>query len=396
MSVIVVLNIVVFSMSYYFLHKSIVKTVKQHMTEDIRNEFLYQYTQSGLAPFKKMWDEHRFQILNQEGNIVISTQNSSDFYPVLNRKLLEGAFEGRQGYEIIDVKHTNYLICYFQLDRSYVGRVAASLADEEGYERSFMKLILMTFPGIIILSFTASSFLVNKAMKPISDIFTFQDTFSSNVSHELRSPLASLKGNFEVALRKERTPDEYIETIRAGLFETDRIIDLLNNLSMLASSKFKPLELYRKKADVAGILRSLTSAYKASAVSGGIKLKISTIPDVLCSCDESLIRRTIQNLLDNAMKYTPQGGTIDISLVKRGGVIILKISNSCEPLSRKTKEHLFEPFSRGGLSRRMNPEGKGLGLYISRYIARSHGGDLRVDATGRNIFSVTLILPDKQ
>lgn len=395
MSVIVVMNFAVFSVSYFVLHHSILESLKRHISEDIKTEFLDQYTKSGLTPDKKMWDEHHFQILNRQGDVVISTQDSSDFYPVLNRKLLADAFDGADGFEVIDVRKTNYLIYYFPLDRTYTGRVAASLAAEAGYERSFLKLILMSVPGMFILSYFASSFLVNRAMKPISEIFTFQETFSSNVSHELRSPLASLKGNFEVALRKERMPEEYREAIRSGLGETNRIINLLNNLSFLASSKFKPLDLDRKKADIGQILNKLVEVYKPVTASANVELKVSDIPDLACSCDESLIRRTMENLFDNAVKYTPPGGTIDVSLTKKGRVVVLRMLNSCEPLSRKLKDHLFEPFSRDKNSQRLNPGGKGLGLYISRYIARSHGGDLKVETAAGRVFSATLLLPDK-
>jgi sensor histidine kinase YesM len=395
-SVIVAFNVVILILSYLFWHQSMVNGVKRSMREDMYSEFLDQYNRSGLDPFRNMWDEHHFQILNREGGVVISTRNSAAFYPVLNRKLLTDAFAGIQGFDTIKVLNEEHLIFYFPIDGTYAGRAAKSLSgDEIIYDRAFLKLIMMTLPLMLFLSYLVSRFLVNHAMKPISDIFTFQETFSSNVSHELRSPLASLKGNFEVALRKERPADEYREVISFGLKETDRIIKLLNILSLLASSKFKPLDLFKNSADINTLIRDLVSSYEPQIKARGITLTTSAIPGLSCNCDEALIRRSIENLLDNAVKYTADGGRIDLTLSLVAGHISMTISNTAEPMEREELENIFNPFYRGRRAMNLRVEGKGLGLYIARYIMRSHGGDLTINQSDSTHFSITMFLPVK-
>ncbi|MBI5638825.1 MAG: GHKL domain-containing protein [Nitrospirae bacterium] len=394
-SVIIIFSITILYISYLFLHESIIRGVKRHMSEDIRGEFLDQFRRSGLDPFKNMWDEHRFQILNRQGGVVVSTRNSVDFYPETNQELLAKAFAGTQVFENSMVGNEPYLISYFPIDGKYVGRAAASVRGEIDYERSFVRLILFTFPAMLLLSYLVSRYLVNHAMKPISDVFTFQETFSSNVTHELRSPLASLKGNFEVALRKERTAEEYREILDAGLKDVDRIIDLLNNLYLLASSKFKPLDLFRGKTDINLIIKTVADAYAPSISEKRLRLTVSDLPGLTCLCDEGLIRRTIENLFDNALKYTPEGGQITVTVSSREGSIILAVSNTCATMTQAEKERLFEPFYRGMRSVSINSEGKGLGLYIARYIIRSHGGEIAVKKTDDNLFSLTVTLPMK-
>lgn len=395
-SVIVAFNVVILILSYLFWHQSMVNGVKRSMREDMYSEFLDQYNRSGLDPFRNMWDEHHFQILNREGGVVISTRNSAAFYPVLNRKLLTDAFAGIQGFDTIKVLNEEHLIFYFPIDGTYAGRAAKSLSgDEIIYDRAFLKLVMMTLPLMLFLSYLVSRFLVNHAMKPISDIFTFQETFSSNVSHELRSPLASLKGNFEVALRKERPADEYREVISFGLKETDRIIKLLNILSLLASSKFKPLDLFKNSADINTLIRDLVSSYEPQIKARGITLTTSAIPGLNCNCDEALIRRSIENLLDNAVKYTADGGRIDLTLSLVAGHISMTISNTAEPMEREELENIFNPFYRGRRAMNLRVEGKGLGLYIARYIMRSHGGDLTINQSDSTHFSITMFLPVK-
>jgi signal transduction histidine kinase len=263
-------SVLILGLSYFFVHYGTTRELKRHMHQDIEKEFLDQFNNSGLEPFKDMWNENRFQILNKEGEVIVSTRNSMKFYPLLNREHLREAFSGKRNFEELEVMNAPYLISYFPIDGNYIGRTALSLTEAKKYENMFLKLILLTLPGILLISFFISRYLVNKAMEQISDFFTFQETFSSNVTHELRSPLASLKGNLEVTLRKDRGTEEYKEILNLSLKEVDRIINLLNNLNLLASSKSKPLDLFTDIVVVSNlvtdVIRSYTPVLKAKKI----------------------------------------------------------------------------------------------------------------------------------
>lgn len=394
-SVILLFTIIILIISYIFIHQSVMSVAKNHMKEDIRTEFLDQYKRSGIDPVSKMWGEHLFQILNPSGAVVVSSENSVSFYSELNRGMLQRAFGGKQGFEQRNIRGADYLISYFPIDGKYVGRAALSLEEMQKYEKNFLDLILMTLPGLFLLSYLTSRFLVNHAMEKISEFFTFQDTFSSNVTHELRSPLASLKGNLEVTLRKERSADEYKDTLALSLKEVNRIIALLNNLYLLASSKFKPLDLFKNQADIVRIINDVARTYEQAMASRGIIFTFAEASEITCHCDEGLIRRTIENLIDNAVKYTPDNGAISLTAEKDPKKISLTITNTCKSIEKGELKHIFDPFYRGRTTKQSNIEGKGLGLYISRYIIRSHGGDIRVNNTYGNLFSLTVTIPLK-
>jgi signal transduction histidine kinase len=362
------------------------------MREEIRNEFLDQYRRSGLDPISSMWDEHFYQILNSEGKVVVSTRNSLAFYPELDVELFQQTSTGKESFGYQDINGEEHLIAYFPIDGTYVGRAAMSLTDVKKYEKKFLDLVLVTLPGMFLLSYITSRYLVHRAMARIAEFFTFQETFSSNVTHELRSPLASLKGNIEVTLRKERTTEEYRETLNLSLKEVDRIISLLNNLYLLASSKFKPLDLFKNETDIAKIVVDVSKAYEPAMAERGIRFTLAEAPGAVCLCDEALIRRTVENLLDNAVKYTPDDGSITMELDKDVKKVSLTITNTCKDLEKEDLKHIFDPFYRGR-NIKASVEGKGLGLYISRYIIRSHGGDLKVNNTYGNLFSITLTIP---
>jgi signal transduction histidine kinase len=376
-----------------YFHRSIMKAAEEHLRDEIQNEFIDQFHRTGLDTFKVHWDEYRFQILNRNGEIIISSPKTRNFYPRLNRELLGGAFSGESGFEKLRLQHESYLVAYFPLNEEFSGRVAACLTEEFQYERNFLKLLILTLPVILALSFLLSRYLVKHAMKPVSDVFTYQEHFSSTVTHELRSPLASLKGNLEVALRKERPAEEYRETLRFGLTEVDRITNLLNDLSLLSSSKFKPLDLFKERVDVRKIIAETVDAYRPRILTKGIRIENSVAAPIVCVCDEGLVRRVFDNILNNAMKYTPPEGVITIKSFEAMGKMLINVSNTCQGLSRGEVAYLFEPFYRGKNVLKENFEGKGLGLFISRYILRSHGGDITVKLTDHNIFSLTVSLP---
>ena len=386
-------SVLILCISYFFVHYISFNEMKRHLNEDIEKEFLEQFYHSGLEPFKNTWNEHRFQILNRDGEVIVSTRNSKDFYPPLNQKNLKEAFSGNKSYEHHDVKSETYLVAYFPIDGKYIGRAAVSLTEAKKYQSVFLKLILITLPGIFLISFFVSRYLVNQAMEQISVFFTFQETFSSNVTHELRSPLASLKGNLEVTLRKDRGLEDYKDILNLSLKEVDRIINLLNNLNLLASSKFKHLDLFKDSVDISKVMDELVRSYTPVVQGKKINFDVARVARATCICDESLIRRTIENLIDNAVKYTPEGGSITLEVAKEAKKILITITNTCIPMDNNDIEHIFQPFFRGKNSVSRDSEGKGLGLYISRYIVRSHGGDITVNNTHGNLFSITISLP---
>lgn len=392
-SVILIFNVIILIISYIFLHQSIMSVAKRHMKEDIQSEFLDQYRRSGLDPIKNLWDEHFFQILNKDGGVVVSTRNSVSFYPELDTVLLKKAFNGKNTFAVQKIGNNDFMVSYFPLDGQYIGRAAMSLTETRKYRKNFLYMMVIALPAMFLFSYLTSRFLVNHAMEKISDFFTFQETFSSNVTHELRSPLASLKGNLEVTLRKERSIEDYKDTLHLSLKEVDRIIGLLNNLYLLASSKFKLLDLFKNEVDIVKIVSSVANTYAAAMADQGIVFTLSGSDTALCHCDEVLIRRTIENLMDNAVKYTPVTGSITVAVQKDGKKISLTVTNTCKALDHGDLKHIFDPFYRGRNTKNARIEGKGLGLYISRYIIRSHGGDIKVDNTYGNIFSLTVTIP---
>ena len=393
-SVIVAFILLIGAASFLFLHLSLMRGLKNHIIDDIKIEFMPYFQAKDFNAINSLREDEPFQVLDRNGNIAASTYKSADLAPALNKKLLENAFSGITDFETLKIHDKEYLISYFYLDNQYAGRVIMSLEILKHYEIYSIKLMLVALPFMLLLAYIVSRYLVNHAMKPISEVFKFQETFSSNVLHELRSPLASLKGNIEVSLRKDRPLEEYKEVMAYNLKEVDRIINLLNNLYLLASSEFKPLDLLKDGADINLIVAQLLDAAMPAINAKGIKIEIFEKSGGSCLCDKGLIRRAIENILDNAVKYTPENGFIRLGISKTAQKVMVTVSNKANDLNKDEIAHLFDPFYRGKNSIDTKTEGMGLGLYIANYIVRSHNGDIKVNADN-NLFSVTISLPLK-
>jgi signal transduction histidine kinase len=393
-SIIVLVNILFMAIIFLYIHISLLTVCKEHIKEDIEKEFVPNYRLGGMERLAQIYDEDYLQVLNNNGDIVGGTMHSEKFTIKADSELLVKAFSGETVFQSLEIEaNKHYLISYFPLDKNYAGRILMGLNKTRDFEYNFLKLILISFPGMLILSYVISRLLVNYSMKPAVEVCEFQDNFMSNISHELRSPLASIRGNLEISLRKDRPVDEYKEVIKTSLKETDRAIDLLKNMHLLASSSLKPLELLKDHVDLKLILMEILNSYKPQADSKGISFEVAHISEVICICDESLIKRAIENILDNSLKYTPEGGAIQINTSIDSQNTYLTISNKCRNLGKEEIQHLFEPFYRGKGQSDKSIEGQGLGLYIARHIIRSHNGDITINIADDNVFSVIISLP---
>ncbi|MGO9378024.1 MAG: sensor histidine kinase [Dissulfurispiraceae bacterium] len=374
--IIIICNAFVLVISFNTLNRSIIKSLQDNLNHDVKVEYL-PYVRSGdFKTLEDMKAHDFFQVFNRAGQIVSGTYKFLDFDLPLNSELFDKAFSGKQQYETVRYHGERYLVSYIPTNRGYISRAAMPLTGMIEYEKNFVNLVTLIMPLMLIVSFFVSRYLVKQAMKPIADVFAFQENFSANVTHELRSPLASIKGNLEVTLRRVRSMDEYRETLRLGLKEVDRVIGMINNLYMLASSKFRPLDLVKKEANLKLIIEEILESHRTDISAKAITIDTSGLTDVVCSYDDTLMRRAIENLSDNAIKYTPHGGVIRVGVSREGHRLSLTISNTCYRIDRNEMKNFFEPFYRGDNAISRSVEGKGLGLYITRYIIRSHGGEV--------------------
>lgn len=207
--------------------------------------------------------------------------------------------------------------------------------------------------------------------------------FVANVSHELRTPLSSIKGYAETlldgAVEDKGHAREFIGIIHQ---ESDRLANLINDLLDLARIESGNMELSKAPFDVLAVAKRAVESMGGQARAKSIKLGITAFSGVLPLAvgDEFGFRQVLTNLLDNALKYTPEGGGVTISVEAAGGFLQVNVADTGIGISPADIPRIFERFYRVDKARSRNQGGTGLGLSIVKHIVESHGGEVFVES----------------
>jgi two-component system OmpR family sensor kinase len=205
------------------------------------------------------------------------------------------------------------------------------------------------------------------------------ERFAADASHELRSPLAALRGQIEVTLRRTRTSDEYRAVLGSCLEEVDRLTRLAADLLELARADAGRLELDMEEVELAPVAETVVRQLGPEAVARGLRVETLVPPGFAVIADEGRLRRALFNLVDNAIECARRdGGTVTIAAGDAGGTPWIEVRDDGVGMNEEQRLRAFERFWRGDAARSARREGTGLGLAICREIARAHGGDVEV------------------
>jgi heavy metal sensor kinase len=234
---------------------------------------------------------------------------------------------------------------------------------------------------------------LNDMLGRLDDSFHQVRQFSADASHELQTPLTILKGEVEVALRSQRSPKEYQRVLKSGLEEIDRISHLVEGLLLLARADAGMLRLDRQPVALTELMQEVCEQMKVVAGERSISLHSESPEPVSLVGDREHLRRLLLNVVDNAIKYTPAGGSVTLSLQSDNDWVSLRISDTGIGLSRDEQERIFSRFHRATEARSRDEKGVGLGLSIARSIADAHGGRIEVESTPGQGSTFTIFLP---
>ena len=233
---------------------------------------------------------------------------------------------------------------------------------------------------------------LNDMLARLEESFKRLSDFSSDLAHELRTPVSNLMTQTQVALSKTRSSAEYREVLESNCEEFERLSRMISDMLFLAKSENGLIVPGTDSFDLADEVEALFDFYGALAEENGVTLRLEGSGQV--TGDRLMLRRAIGNLLSNALRYTPSGGRIvvTVSVVRDSTdteTVHLAVENTGDPIPPEHLSRLFDRFYRVDASRRHSGDGAGLGLAITRSILRSHGGDIE-GRTGKgcNIFEM--------
>lgn len=216
----------------------------------------------------------------------------------------------------------------------------------------------------------------NKMLARLEESFQRLKDFSSDLAHELRTPINNLMTQTQVVLTLARSDEEYREVLASNAEEYERLARMIGDMLFLAQSDNGMLVLHREQLDLATEIRGLFEFFDALAEEKQLKLVLAG--DGQVAGDRLMLRRALANLLSNAIRHSPAGGAIRVDIGNTGQGVTLVVTNSGEAISPEHLPHIFDRFYRADPSRHSNGEGAGLGLAITRSIVLAHGGEIAV------------------
>lgn len=233
---------------------------------------------------------------------------------------------------------------------------------------------------------------LNQMFTRLEDSFKRLSDFSSDIAHELRTPVSNLLTQTQVTLSKARTIEEYEDILASNAEEFERLSRIIADMLFLAKSDNDLIVPNLESVDLAEEVKDLFEFYEALAEEKGIALVYSG--DGICTGDRLMLRRAINNLLSNAIRHTPEGGIVAVDITYRDdGNVKLSVENTGEIIPPEHLPRLFDRFYRVDSSRHRCSEGAGLGLAITQSIMRAHGGRATVSSKdGRTRFE--LVIPE--
>lgn len=212
----------------------------------------------------------------------------------------------------------------------------------------------------------------------LDDAFRRQRQFTADASHELRTPLTIMKGQVDVALQKDRAPEEYRQVLQEVNKEVDRMVHLTGSLLTLTRADASQIALTMEQIGVAGLVEGAVDHLRSTADEKGVALRSESDGEATMRGDEGLLLQLLLNLLDNAIKYTPEGGQVTAGWSVSGNRLELWVRDTGIGITEEHIPHIFERFYRVDKARGRSEGGVGLGLAIGTWIAEAHGGSIGV------------------
>ena len=217
--------------------------------------------------------------------------------------------------------------------------------------------------------------------------------FSADASHELRTPLTITKGETELALRKERTPEVYREVLESNLEEIDRMSRIVDELLFLSRADLGEIKIAKEPVQLDQLVQEIQHQAIVLGKDREVETVLGTLEPTEVVGDEWRLRELFLNIVDNAVKYSQEKGTVEINLEHANGMAKISVQDNGIGISPDEQKQVFDRFFRSDTARAHAQKGTGLGLAICKWIAETHQGQIQIESTPGQGSRFTIFLP---
>ena len=234
----------------------------------------------------------------------------------------------------------------------------------------------------------------NNMISKLEESFKQIRQFTADVSHELRTPLTIMKGEVEVALRKRRLPEEYEKIMNGILEEVELLTKIVEDLLFLERAESGVIKLNQEEINLNFLLGNIVEQFKTIMERKKLDFYMHVEPeDIVINGDAMQLRKLFLNLLDNAIKYTDEGGKINLSIFSTSKYAKIILTDTWIGIPEKELFYIFKRFYRVDKSRAGDTGGSGLGLSICETIVRVHNGRIEVESIPNFASTFKVFLP---
>jgi len=385
-----------------------------------------------------------FRLLDQSGKALVSSRVFRHGYQQpIRPEALQAALKGEAFSELVQVPDETS--SYFLMTRPYddpnsgaryIVETLASLEPLDKLSQRFRHNIISVLPLFLLISWVGGYALARKVLKPVNTIartarqitstrldqrldrsksgdefdmlaetlnemigrleesFALLRQFATDAAHELRTPLTIMKGEAEIALRSNTDdPEAYRNALDSNIRECDRMIGIITNLLLLSQADTGDVPLDHHPLRLDQLLADIAENFEILASEKGTALEVPSFPEIVVVGDRSRLHELFANLLDNAVKYTPPGGTVGLSCEVGPQEVRVAVTDSGIGIPEDQQQKIFERFYRVDRSRSRETGGYGLGLSIARWVASVHGGRIELHSAPGAGSTFTVVLP---
>lgn len=259
------------------------------------------------------------------------------------------------------------------------------------FQRFLLTSLCLSAVGLL-LTFLIVVYFSRRIVRPFAESYEKQKQFITNAGHEIKTPLAIIQADADV-LEMELGENEWLADIRGQI---SQLSSLTADLVSLARMEEGGAPLQMLEIPISDLVSETAESFQTLAQAQGKTLQLSVMPMLSMEADEKSIRQLVSILLENALKYSPEGGSIRLSLEKQAKQLKLTVCNpSAVALPSENLDRLFERFYRADPSRNSQTGGHGIGLSIAKAIVTAHGGQIHASITEADSLQITAALPQK-